>query len=99
MNLIVKIYMKIYDRHNKTLWTTDFLQLCVLSYILLIQKSSSLFYTKQSCDRLKSDTSAAQEKKKNHYGQVFQSLTSFETCNFFFFSLIEQNIFAVIFKE
>ena len=31
-------------------------------YILLIQKSSSIF---QSCDRLRSDTSAAQEKKKH----------------------------------
>ena len=39
---------------------------CVLSCILFIQKSGSIF---QSCDRLKSDTSAAQrqterEKKK-----------------------------------
>ena len=24
MNFLVKIYMKIYDRHRKTLWTTDF---------------------------------------------------------------------------
>ena len=52
-------------------------QLCVLSCILFIQKSSSIF---QSCDRLKSDTSAAQEKKKKkclkkmHLGQVFQSV-------------------------
>ena len=61
------------------------LQLCVLSCILFIQKSSSIF---QSCNRLKSNTSAAQEKKKNrkkkkkkkpHLGQVFQSVTSFET--------------------
>ena len=34
--------------------------LCSVLYILLIQKSSSIF---QSCDRLRSDTSAAQEKK------------------------------------
>ena len=45
-------------------------------------KSSSIF---QSCERLKSDTSAAQKKKKKyllkkpHLGQVFQSVTSFET--------------------
>ena len=48
----------------QTQWNTlnnRLLQLCVLSCILLIQKSSSIF---QSCDRLKSDTSAAQEKKK-----------------------------------
>ena len=35
---------------------------CVLSCILFIQKSGSIF---QSCDRLKSDTSAAQKKNKN----------------------------------
>ena len=58
---------------------------CVLSCILFIQKSSSLFHTEQSCDRLKFETSAAQEKKmikkkKTHLGQVFQSFTiSFET--------------------
>ena len=55
-------------------------QLCVRSCILLIQKSSSIF---QSCDWLKSDMSAAQKKKmlkkKTHLGQVFQSVTSFET--------------------
>ena len=83
MNLFVKIYMKRYDRHNKTFWTTDYVRLlqpCVLSCILFIQKSSSIF---QSCDRLKSDTSAVQEKKKSykklHLCQVFQSVTSFET--------------------
>ena len=62
------------------------LQHCVLSCILFIQKSSSIF---QSCDWLKSDTSAAQKKKKKkkkkktlkkpHLGQVFQSVMSFET--------------------
>ena len=48
----------------QTQWNTSnnrLLQLCVLSCIMLIQKSSSIF---QSCDRLKSETSAAQEKKK-----------------------------------
>ena len=59
------------------------LQRCVLSCILFIQKSSSIFHTEQSCDRLKSDTSAAQKggggPLKMHLGQVFQSVTSFET--------------------
>ena len=58
--------MKRHDRHN----------------ILFIQKSSSIFHTEQSCDRLKFDTSAAQKKnnfKKPHLGQVFQSVASFET--------------------
>ena len=55
--------------------------LCSVLYIVLIQKSSSIF---QSCDRLRSDTSAAQEKKKKglkktRLGQVFQFVTSFET--------------------
>ena len=39
-------------------------QTSVLTCILFIQKSSSIFHTEQSCDRLKSDTSAAQEKNK-----------------------------------
>ena len=65
-------------------------QLCVLSCILFIQKSSSIF---QSCDRLKSGTSAAQKKKKTHLGQVFQYVTSFETYYLFFFSLTKLLLF------
>ena len=88
MNFLVKIYKKRYDKHNETLWTTDFFNSVFCSCILLIQKSSSIF---QSCDRLKSDTSAAQKKKKKkkkhlkkkkkktRLGQVFQFVTSFET--------------------
>ena len=59
---------------------------CVLSCTLFIHMSS-LFHTEQSCDRPKFDTSAAQKKKmlkKMHLGQVFQSVTSFETYMFFF---------------
>ena len=60
---------------------------CPVSCSSKNQKSSSIFHTEQSCDRLKSDTSAAQKKKtktktkkkKTHLGQVFQSVTSFET--------------------
>ena len=37
---------------------------CVLSCILFIQKSSSIFHTEQSCDRLKFEMSAALGKKK-----------------------------------
>ena len=73
--------MKRYDRHNKTLCTTDFFN-CVLSCILFIHKPSSLFHTEKSCDRPKFDTSAAQKKKgkkKMHLGQIFQYVTSFET--------------------
>ena len=79
MNFLVKTYKERYDKHNETLWTTDFFNSCVLSCILLIQKSSSIF---QSSDQLKSDTCAAQEKKrlkKPRLGQVFQFVTSFET--------------------
>ena len=54
------------------------IQLCVLSCIWFIHKSSSIFHTEQSCDRLKFDMFAAQEKKKNvkkkkknYLGQVF----------------------------
>ena len=59
--------------------------LCSVLY-LVHPKSSSIF---QSCERLKSDVSTAQKKtkqnktvkkkKKMHLGQVFQSVTSFET--------------------
>ena len=61
MNFLVK-----YTRKDMTNTMEHFEQqtsstLC-LSFILLIQKSSFIF---QSCDRLKSDTSAAQEKNKN----------------------------------
>ena len=59
--------------------------LCSVLY-LVHPKSSSIF---QSCDRLKSDTSAAKKTKnkqtnkktikKTHLGQIFQSVTSFET--------------------
>ena len=52
--------MKRYDRHNKNTLNNRLLQHGVLSCILFIQKSSSIF---QSCERLKSDTSAAQKKK------------------------------------
>ena len=88
-------------RQTQNILNNIILQLCVLSCSLFIQKSSSIFHTEQSCDRLKSDTSAAQKKtnkqtdknknkqtdknknttfkKKLHLGQVFQSVTSFET--------------------
>ena len=76
-----------YTRKNMTDTMKHFEQqtssICVLSCILFIHKSSSIF---QSCERHKSDTSAAHEKKqtnkpvkKPHLGQVFQSVTSFET--------------------
>ena len=64
MNLLLKIYMKRYDRYNETLWTTHFFS----SVIRLVSCSSenqvSHFILSRDCDRLKFDTSAAQEKKK-----------------------------------
>ena len=60
MNLLVKIYKKRYDRHNETLLQQTSSTLCSVLY-LVHPKSSSIF---QNCDRLKSDTSAAQKKKK-----------------------------------
>ena len=126
MNLLVKIYIKKCDRHNK-LWTTGFfnsvfsmkygtwfldeqdirqntalknnrlLQLCVLSCILFIQKSSSIFYTEQSCDRLKSDTPAAQGEKKSFKKNEFR--LGLPICHklwdiifFFFFNPEEKNL-------
>ena len=67
---------------------------CILSCILFIQKSSSLFHTEQSCDRLKFETSAAQEKKKKKKTMLKRTAfrSGFPIClklwdNFFFFSL------------
>ena len=63
--------MKQFEQHTSS-------TLCSVLY-LVHPKSSSIF---QSCDRLKSDTSAAQKKKKQknmHLGQAFQSVMSFET--------------------
>ena len=69
-----------------------FIQNHILMYDIEIKfdmKSSSLFHTEKSCDRPKFGTSAAQKKKKKkphththtqkHLGQVFLSVTSFET--------------------
>ena len=61
MNFRVKIYKKRYEKHFEQQTSST---LCSVLYILLIQKSSSIF---QSCGRLRSDTSAAQgggKKKK-----------------------------------
>ena len=71
------------------------LQPCVLSYILFIQKSSSLFHTEQSCDRLKFETSAAQrggkkmlkKKKKNAFRFRFSNLSQALRQNFFSLAL------------
>ena len=79
-------------RYIETLEQQTSSTLCSVLY-LVHPKSGSIF---QSCDRLKSDTSAAQKKKKKkkknhvkktHLGQVFQSVMSFETYLSFFFSL------------
>ena len=63
------------------------------SVFCLVSCSSKIkFSIFQSCDWLKSDTSAAQGggkkvKKKIHLGQVFQRVTSFETQHLFFCSV------------
>ena len=57
--------------------------LCSVFY-LVHPKSSSIF---QSCDRLKSDTSAAQKNKmfkKPHLDQVFQSVTALRHSIYYF---------------
>ena len=60
--------------------------LCSVLYQVVHPKIKFHIHTEQSCDRLKLEMSAAQEKKmlkKVHFGQVFQFVTSFETENFF----------------
>ena len=42
-DLLVKKYKKRYDRHNETLWTTNFFIFCVLPCILFIQNQVPYF--------------------------------------------------------
>ena len=42
-DLLVKKYKKRYDRHNETLWTTNFFNSCVLPCILFIQNQVPCF--------------------------------------------------------
>ena len=81
-DLLVKKHKKRYDRHNETLWTTNFFNFCVLPCILFIQNQVPYFKAVTDSNL----TFAAQKKKKKkkplkkpHLGQVFQSVTSFET--------------------
>ena len=94
---------KRHDRHNKTLWTTDFINSVFCLVSCSSKKISSIYHSEQSCDQLKFETSAAQKKKmlknknknktktnikKNtHLGLVFQSVPSFETYKFFSLAL------------
>ena len=98
MKLLVKIYMKRHDRHKNTL-NNRLVQLFFLSCILFIQKSSSIFHTGKSCDRLKVDTSAAQKKEQKGGGPsknktkqknilVRSTNLSQALRHYFFFSLI-----------
>ena len=75
MNLLVKIYKKRYDRHSETLWTTDFFNsvFCLLSCSSKIKFHISKLWPTQIWHV------CCSEKKKTHLGQVFQSVTSFET--------------------
>ena len=84
MNLLVKIYKKRYDRPNETLNNRLF-QLCVLSCILFIQKSSPYFkaVTDSNLTRLllrkknkqtnKQTQKQKQKEKKNKQTNVFRS--------------------------
>ena len=83
MNSLVKMYIKRHDKHNKTLWTTDFLN----SVFCLVSCSSKNQVPYFILNKVVTDSNlthlAAQEKK---IGLVFQSVTSFKT-DFFFFIL------------
>ena len=76
MDLLVKIYKKIYDRHNETLWTTDFFNsvFCLVSCSSKIKFQISKLWPTQIWH-----VCCSGKKKKTHLGQVFQSVTSFET--------------------
>ena len=74
MNLPVKIYMKRYNTHNKTHWTTVYklLDLRFILILYLVQQKNQVpyFLLNKRCDWLKPNTSAEgkktkQNKKKN----------------------------------
>ena len=92
MNFLVKIYMKRHDRQNKTLWTTDFFN----SVFCLVSCSSKNQVPYFILNKVVTDSNLTclllrkknkKTKTKTHLGQVFQSVTSFETWNFFFLAL------------
>ena len=80
----LNIHEKIWQTQKNTL-NNRLLQHCVLSCILFIQKSSSIF---QSCDLtrllLRKKKEKKTVKKKPHLGQVFQSVTSLRHSIYFF---------------
>ena len=104
------MYKKKYNRHNVTLWTTDFFNsvFCLVScssknqvpYLKAVTDSNltRLLLRKQNKTKTKQNKTKKQTKlkqkqkqnkkqnkktkklnKQNHLGQVFQSVTSFET--------------------
>ena len=84
MNLLVKIYKKRYDRHNETLWTTDFFN-CVVSCILFIQKSSSKAVTDLNLTHLL--LRKKKKKKKNAFRSGLLICHELWDITFIFFSL------------
>ena len=84
MTVLVKIYVKRYDKHNKTLWTTDFFN----SVFCLVSCSSKnqvpYVITKKLWPTRIWHVCCSEKKKKKtlkqpYLGQVFQSVTSFDT--------------------
>ena len=90
-DLFVKKYKKRYDRHNETLWTTDFFNFCVLPCILFIQ--NQVPYFKAVTDSNLTRLLLKKEKKKNVKKNAFRS--GLPICHelwdiaFIFFSLIQ----------
>ena len=69
-DLLIKKYKKRYDRHNETLWTTNFFNSCVLPCILFIKNQVPYFkaVTDSNLTRLllrKKQTNKKQNVKKN----------------------------------
>ena len=79
MNLLFKIYMKRHDRHNKTLWTTDFFN----SVFCLVSCSSKdqvpCFILNKVVPHSNLTHLLLRDKKqmlkKTHLGQVFSNLS------------------------
>ena len=90
----LKIYIKRYDRQNKTL-NNKLLELCALIYISLLYlappplKKIKLHISHWTADSKKEKEKQKQKqtnKQKNtHATLVFQSFTTFETWNYYYY--------------
>ena len=95
MNLLVKIYRKRYDRHNETLWTTDFFN--SVFYLVSCSSKNQVPYFKDVTDsnltrlllRKKKKKKKTLKKKKNAFRSGLPICHKLWDIPFIFFSLMQ----------